>query len=208
MVYTCIVGDSMKKKFLDSSINLITKNKECTEEEIEIISYGLESIYLMVTKMVVIFLMAYVLGIVKEVIILLIFYNIIRSQAFGIHASKSSYCLISSIVLFIGGAILCKYITIPYKIAGMIAIICNILILVYAPADTYKRPLINERKRIAFKYKSVGLGILYTIIIFLLSDKSFINFMLVGMIEATLLILPITYKIFKLPYNNYKSYKV
>ena len=198
----------MKKKFLDSSINLITKNKECTEEEIEIISYGLESIYLMVTKMVVIFLMAYVLGIVKEVIILLIFYNIIRSQAFGIHASKSSYCLISSIVLFIGGAILCKYITIPYKIAGMIAIICNILILVYAPADTYKRPLINERKRIAFKYKSVGLGILYTIIIFLLSDKSFINFMLVGMIEATLLILPITYKIFKLPYNNYKSYKV
>ena len=198
----------MKKKFLDWSINLITKNKECTEEEIEIISYGLESIYLMVTKMVVIFLMAYVLGIVKEVIILLIFYNIIRSQAFGIHASKSSYCLISSIVLFIGGAILCKYITIPYKIAGMIAIICNILILVYAPADTYKRPLINERKRIAFKYKSVGLGILYTIIIFLLSDKSFINFMLVGMIEATLLILPITYKIFKLPYNNYKSYKV
>ena len=38
----------MKKKFLESSISLITKNKFCTEEEIQIISYGLESIYLLI----------------------------------------------------------------------------------------------------------------------------------------------------------------
>lgn len=196
----------MKKKFLDSSINLIKKNKNSTQEELEIISYGLESIYLIITKAIVIFTIAIILGIVKEVLLILIFYNIIRNQAFGIHASKSSYCLISSIISFIGGALLGKYITIPYKISIIITIICNLCILLYAPADTHKRPLINKRKRIIFKYKSITLGLLYLISIFILRDNKITIFIIMGMIEATIMILPITYKIFKLPYNNYKNY--
>lgn len=197
----------MKKKFLNSSINLIKNNKEYTQDEIDIISYGLESIYLIITKAVVIFTIAIILDIVKEVLLVLIFYNIIRNQAFGIHASKSSYCLISSIISFIGGAILCKYINIPYKITMIIALICNIFILLYAPADTHKRPLINEKKRIAFKYKSIALGFLYIISIYFLRDSNLIDFILIGMVEATIMILPITYKIFKSPYNNYKNFK-
>lgn len=196
----------MKKKILNSSINLIKKNKECTQDELEIISYGLESIYLTITKAIVIFSLAIILNIVKEVILILVFYNIIRNKAFGIHASKSSYCLISSILLFVGGAIFSKYINIPYKITMIIAIICNIFILIYAPADTHKRPLINAKKRINFKYKSVILGFLYIISIYLLRNNNIIDFIIIGMVEATLMILPITYKIFKLPYNNYKTY--
>ena len=115
----------MKKKFLNSSINLIKANKKCTEEELEIISYGLESIYLVVTKAIIIFTIAIILGITKEVLLLLIFYNIIRTQAFGIHASKSIYCLISSIILFIGGTLFCKLINISYKITMITALICN-----------------------------------------------------------------------------------
>ena len=196
----------MKEKFLNSSISLITKNRKCSKEDIEIIAYGLESIYLLITKMIVIFFIAFILDVFKEMIILLIFYNIIRSQAFGIHASKSSYCLISSIILFIGGAFFCKYIFVPYKILGILALICNIFILMYAPADTYKRPLVNKKKRIGFKYKSLILSILYTIIILLVHDTVITKFMMLGMLEATILILPVTYKIFNLPYNNYKTY--
>ena len=48
----------MKKKFLNSSINLIKKNKSYTQDEIDIISYGLESIYLIITKAIVIFTIA------------------------------------------------------------------------------------------------------------------------------------------------------
>lgn len=196
----------MKKKFLNSSINLIKANKKCTEEELEIISYGLESIYLVVTKAIIIFTIAIILGITKEVLLLLIFYNIIRTQAFGIHASKSIYCLISSIIFFIGGALFCKLINISYKITMITALICNFCILLYAPADTYKRPLINKKKRIAFKYKSILLGFLYIITLYILRDNDLKNFILIGMVESTLMILPITYKIFKLPYNNYKNY--
>lgn len=198
----------MKEKFLNNSMNLITKNKQYTKDEIDIIKYGLETIYLTVTKMIVIFLLAYILGIIKEVFILLITYNIIRSQAFGLHASKSIYCLISSLVFFIGGAYLCKYIIIKKWLIITLSLICNILLFIYAPADTHKRPLINKKKRKRFKLLSTILGIIYTIIIIIFIDYPMINFLLIGMIEAVLMILPISYKIFKLPYNNYKTYVV
>lgn len=196
----------MKKKFLDSSMELITKNKQYTQDEIDIMAYGLETIYLTVTKLVVIFLTAYVLGIFKEMILLLLTYNVIRSQAFGIHASKSIYCLISSLVMFIGGALICKYCVIPFEIMVSIAIVCNVCLLLYAPADTHKRPLVNAKKRKRFKFVSFTFGIIYTILIILFRDYSIVNYLLFGMIEAIIMILPITYKIFNLPYNNYKNY--
>lgn len=196
----------MKKKFLNSSMELITKNKQYTEEQVEIMAYGLETIYLTVTKMIVIFATAFLLGIVKEMIILLITYNIIRSQSFGIHASKSIYCLISSLIMFIGGALICKYCVLPFWLVIGIALVCNVCLLFYAPADTHKRPLVNAKKRKKFKLASFSLGMIYTILIVVFKDYSIVNYLLFGMIEAVIMILPLTYKIFNLPYNNYKTY--
>lgn len=196
----------MKKKFLDSSMELIKKNKEYSQEEIDIMRYGLETLYLTITKMVVIFLTSYLLGIFKETILLLITYNIIRSQSFGIHASKSIYCLISSLIMFIGGALICKYCVLPFELTLVLSIICNICLLFYAPADTHKRPLVNVKKRKRFKFVSFSLGIIYTMLIVIFKDYSIVNYLLFGMIEAIIIILPITYKVFNMPYNNYKSY--
>lgn len=198
----------MKEQFLNSSINLITKNKQYTHEEIEIISYGLEGLYLTLTKMIIIITLSLILGILKETIILLLCYNIIRSQSFGLHASKSIYCLISSIIFFIGGAFLCKYISLPNWLIISTSLLCNIFLILYAPADTHKRPLINEKKRKRFKKLSVILGIIYTILIIIFIGHPITNFLLLGMLEAVLMILPISYKMFKLPYNNYKNYGV
>lgn len=196
----------MKKKFLNSSIKLLKQNGNYTEEELEVIIYGLEGIYLTLTKMVIIFALAFVLGIFKEVIFLLITYNIIRSQAFGIHASKSIYCLISSIIMFIGGAIVCKYVTLPFEVMVVGAIICNICLLIYAPADTEKRPIVNSKKRKRFKYASTFFGVVYTILIIVLKNTSIATYLLFGMFEAVVMVLPITYSTFNMPYNNYKTY--
>lgn len=198
----------MKQYFLDSSINLIKKNKNYTDDEIEIIAYGLEGIYLTITKAIVIFGLALLLGIFKEVIYLLISYNIIRSQAFGIHASKSIYCLISSLTTFIGGAYLCIYLVIPFWLMIIISLLCIVFLFLYAPADTEKRPIVNKKKRIRFKVISVSLGIIYTILIIIFKGKFLSNYLLVGMFISVIMILPVTYKIFKMPYNNYKNYGV
>ena len=198
----------MKSKFLNSSMKLITNNGQYTQDEIEIMTYGLETLYLTFTKLIVIFSIAYLLGIFKEMIILLISYNVIRSQAFGIHASKSIYCLISSLVMLIGGTIICKHFIFSSHLLISLSIIGNICLLLYAPADTHKRPLINAKKRKKFKLISFSLGIIYTILIIFFRNYSIVNYLLVGMLEAVIMILPITYKIFKLPYNNYKNYNL
>ena len=196
----------MKKKFLDSSMELITRNKQYSQDEIDIMRYGLETIYLTITKLIIIFLTAYLLGIFKEMLLLLVSYNIIRSQAFGIHASKSIYCLISSLIMFIGGALISKYFVIPFNIMIILAVVCNICLWFFAPADTHKRPLVNERKRKRFKLISFALGIIYTVLIVIFRNYSIVNYLLFGMIEAVIMILPITYRVFNLPYNNYKNY--
>lgn len=196
----------MKQKFLNFSLNIIKKYGNYDKDQLEVIEYGLEGIYLTMTKMVVLFCLALILGIIKEYFLLLISYNLIRSQAFGIHASKSIYCWISSTILFIGGAFICKYVTIPFNIAIIIALICDICLLLYAPADTYKHPLINARKRKRWKIISFSLGIIYTLLIIYFKDSSIVNYLVIGMFEAVLMIIPVTYQIFHLPYNNYKSY--
>ena len=197
----------MKKKFLNYSINKIKEHNDYNEEKIEEIAYGLETIYLTVTKLIVIFGVGFILGIVKEVVILLVCYNLIRSSAYGLHASKSIYCLVSSLLLFIGGVYVSKYIaTIPLVIKILISIVSIIMLIKYAPADTYKRPLVNAKKRKKFKVLSCAKGIIYLVLIIYFKDSQLSGFLLIGLIESILMIHPIVYKIFNLPYNNYKNY--
>lgn len=198
----------MKKKLLNNIITNIKKNnKNIKEDELEVIEYGLESIYLTITKIIVILLLSIVLNIFKETLLTLLFYNIIRIFAFGLHGKNSTQCLITSIILFIGGAYLSIYLNISLTIKIIICLISIILISIYAPADTEKRPLINKKKRIKFKILSIIVSIIMTIAIIVLKEKYISNFILIGLVEEVIMILPLTYKIYKLPYNNYKTFK-
>ena len=197
----------LKKKLINSSINNIKKVKpNLTEEDLEVIEYGLEGLYLTLTKLVIIIVLSIILHIFKEVLLTILFYNIIRFSAFGIHAKKSSYCLINSLIFFIGGPYLGIYLNINLITKIIISLICLICIILYAPADTVKRPLINKKKRLRFKIISIISSTILTILIIIYSKNSISNFMLIGFIEATLMVLPVTYKLFGLPYNNYKQY--
>lgn len=197
----------MKKKILNHCMSIVKdKYPEYDEDKLEVINYGLESIYLTFTKIIIIFILAIILKIWKEVLLLLAFYNLIRVSAFGMHAKKSIHCLIISLTLFIGGVYLCRYLVIPFILKVILSIICIILIARYAPADTEKRPIINKKLRRKYKIISVIISGMFAIGIVLLSDKNISNYLLIGMIEASIMLLPITYKIFDLPYDNYKRY--
>ena len=69
----------MKKKFLKSSIDIIKKsNPNISEEQIEIIEYGLEGIYLTFSKLIILIILSSILGILWQVILLSIFYAVLR----------------------------------------------------------------------------------------------------------------------------------
>ena len=197
----------LKEKILNTQINIIKNKKNLNDEELEIIKYGLESLYLTITKIVIILILSSILNIFKETILIILFYNSIRLFAFGLHAKNSIECLITSITLFIGGPYLAIHININIIIKIILLIINLILIIIYAPADTEKRPLINPNKRKKFKKLSILTSLILSIFTIYNHNNYISNLMLVGYTEATIMILPITYKLFKLPYNNYKNYK-
>lgn len=191
----------MKEKFLDSCISFVKNNNiEIQEEELR---YGLEGIYLTFDKLLVIFPLAFLLGILKEFTLSLIFFNIIRYPAFGLHANKSSTCLISSIILLLGIPLLLTKITIALPIKFGICIFCLICFILYAPADTKKRPLTNKRKRLFRKIAACLLAVTYSILIIIFNSNEISTYLLSGLIMETILILPVTYKLYGMPYRNY-----
>ena len=197
----------MKKKFLLFADNTIKKKyPSISNDEIEIINYGLESVYLTITKLLIILLLSVILGITDKVLLILIFYNIIRITAFGLHASKSIYCLISSCLFLIGGVFICEFINISFPLKVIMSFVCIICIYLYAPADTHKRPLINKKKRKIYKTISLLSSVIYSILIVVYNESVISSYLLFSMIIAVMMILPFTYKVFNMPYNNYKTY--
>lgn len=202
------VGDILKKKILSYSDKLILRyNPSITDEQVEIINYGLESIYLTFTKLIIIICLSFILGITYKILIILLFYNIIRITSFGLHASKSIYCLLASVLFLIGGVYLCDFIHLNFFIKVILCFFCIICIYLYAPADTHKRPLVNKKKRLIYKTISLINAGIFSIFIVMYNESIISNYLLYSMIVAVNMILPFTYKVFNMPYNNYKNYE-
>lgn len=196
----------MKKIVVDKLMNLIKENGQYDDIKLAEIRYGLEGLYLTFSKLIVIFLLAYLLGIIKEVIIFLIIYNIIRATSFGLHATKSWICLLSSTIIFIGSPIICEYLTIGNNLKLIIGLILILFIYKNSPADTYKRPIVNKKRRLFFKYLSTFIAISFVFISLLINNNFLSNCFIVSLIVQSLMISPTVYKIFNLPYNNYITY--
>lgn len=196
----------MKKKFLNYSLNIIKEyNPDIDNIRLDELRYGLEGFYLTITKLIVIITLSLLLGIFKEMIIMLITFNILRFTGFGLHATKSSICLFSSSLIFIVFPFLSKLISFPIYFKVILILMAIILIFLYSPADTKKRPIINARRRKIYKYLTTINCIILSIISLFLSNIYF-NLIIFGIYSEVIMILPITYKIFKLSYNNYKKY--
>lgn len=197
----------MKKTILKKIEKAIRKQyPNYNDDKIEVIMYGIEGLYITITKTIVIFVLALILGIFKSLLFLLLFFNGIRLFAFGMHAPNGIICLIISTLLFISVAYISTFINLSDISIYIIYVICFISMLLFAPADTVKRPLIKRKKRIIYKILSLLVTILYFVISINITNKLIINTLTFGLIIECILINPLTYKVFKLPFNNYKNY--
>ena len=194
----------MKDLFLNNSINFIKKNTKYKDDDLELIKYGLEGIYLTLTKTIILIILAIIFNIVKELIFVIIFFNLIRFTAFGAHAEKSSICLITSLILMLGLTLLVFKISINPTIKLIICLLCIIDYILFAPADTVKRPLTNKKKRIIRKIISIITSTIYTVLIINLNNMFFSNTLFIALIIEAIMINPIMYKLFGVPFNNYK----
>ena len=197
----------MKELFLNNSINFLKKYKDYDNDEVEKLLYGLEGLYLTITKLIVIIACSIILGIFKEVVIILVLFNIIRYFGFGVHAGKSSQCLISSLLLFI----LIPYILLKFTISSNLLLILGIIeivsFIIFAPADTIKRPFFNAKKRKLRKLATVLIGILYLVISLIIDKYEIAILFQIALLIQSIVICPISHMLLGQPYNNYKKEK-
>lgn len=181
------------------------KYQNYNDNELEMVKYGLEGLYLTITKLVVIIGMSLLLKIFWEVISILLLFNIIRYFGFGIHAKRSIECLITSLIFFIGIPYLLLHVEIPKVWILVSGIVLIISYLLWAPADTVKRPLPNNKKKRIRKIMTIVIGIIYLVLSLVINDYKISILFFITMIIQAIVICPVTYILLRQPYNNYKK---
>ena len=177
-----------------------------TEDDLEIIKYGVEILFMNLTKIPIILLIAYYLGIFKEVTFSILAFGIMRKFAAGIHATKSFVCLACSCIIFLGTVYLSISVKLPIMIKIVVFVLSLIVYFKYAPADTEEKPYVNYEIRKNLKIKSLITVTLYFILSLIIKDIFISNILIHILWIEGILISPITYKVFKRRYNNYEYY--
>ena len=198
----------MKNIIVNNVMKFILNYNNYDDVKQEELEYGVVSIYLLIVKLLVILVVAALLNIFKEVIIFTLIYIPIRAVSFGLHATKSWVCLIASTLMFVGLPLLSKYLILHSIIKSLIGIISVLLMFKNSPADTENRPIINKNRRLFFKYCSVLIAFIYSLASMLINDLCISNSLLFSLLIQCIITSPMAYKLFKLPYDNYKNYNL
>lgn len=193
----------MSSFIVNKTIGFIKKYSDFSETDLNKINYGVEGIYLTISKIIIILLIGFIFNYLDIIILTLLFFNILRFFAFGLHARKSIHCLILSIIEFNIIPLIFIYFDINNTFIILVGLFSFISFLLFAPSDTEKRPLTNKRKRIIRKMGSLILCIVYVFICF--KFKYLCIPICCSLIIESMMINPICYYILGLKYNNYKN---
>ena len=192
----------MIDKFCNFLTSKIKENVENIDEEKElIINFGVKLIFGELPKIIILFIIGFILGIGWYTLILFFLLAPYRSFTGGFHLKTHLGCMITTSILYLIPIILAKFISIPqnflYISIILIGILSIILITKYAPADTENIPILSIKERKSKKIKSyIALAILLAISI-LIPDKIISWMLIYGIFLQNLTILPISYKLTK-----------
>ena len=182
------------------------QNPEIDDERAEIIMYGLQILIGELPKGIIILAIAYFLGIFKLTLLSVLIIAPYRCVSGGVHMKTHIGCIIYTLILYSGSALLGKYFilegTIKYVIAFMIWSFCIIMIKLYAPADTENVPILRKKERLQkqiFSYIILTLEFLIAIII---SNTTISGIIIFGDLIQTLTITRFAYNITKNKYGH------
>lgn len=192
-------------KLSNKCLNFIKDNTSISKEDLEKIHYGIQVILLTISKDILLFTTAYLLGILKYTIIAVIVFGILRTFASGVHASSTLQCIIFGYTFFLGNVYLSLNLSLNTILKSIIFAISLILIILYAPADTEERPLVSKKSRRILKIKSIIVVIVFYISTLLIKTDVYCNLITFSILEESFVITPIVYKLLGKKHNNYKN---
>lgn len=128
------------EKFIDGEVYSLSK-----------VRLGIEIMLINISKFIVLFIAAYIFNVIVPTIIVLIGFAFIRRTAGGIHAKTSLGCTVFSVAGLILGAIIALRLNFNIWTYLIELIVFNIVIYKYAPRDTEKNPIKDDKKRIRLR---------------------------------------------------------
>ena len=179
---------------------------EIDDERAEIIMYGLQNIIGELPKGIIILVIAYFLGIFKLTLISMLIIAPYRGFSGGVHMKTHIGCIVYTLILYSGSALLGKYIILTgiskYITAFIVWTFCMIMIKLYAPADTENVPILMEKERKQkqiFSYIALTVEIIIAIFI---SNTTIAGIIIFGDFIQTLTITRFAYKITNNKYGH------
>ena len=196
----------MVEKFCIFLVNKMRKeNPDIDDERAEIICYGLQLLLGEVPKMFITLIVAYMLGIFRLTIIMVLVLMPYRVFSGGFHLHTHIGCIISTTLYYccIPKISIYFYFNSQTKLVFVLcALIFGIIIIKkYAPADTENVPILREKERKQKKILSYITYILGLTMSLIIKENEVSNIIILGYIMQTLMITPIAYKLTKNKYG-------
>jgi accessory gene regulator B len=188
-------------------MNFVSENYVLEEQQIDIIKYGLQVIFINLFKMLGLLICAYFLGIFKEVFIFVLCFACIRVFAAGVHASSSFACNLVNFLIFIGGSYISIHFTLNLNVLLVFFLISILIIFFFAPADTKEKPIINKKLRKNLKFKSLIMVSILLLCTLFVPNQVFKNIISYAVFNASICLTPFSYKLLGKEYNYYEKLK-
>ena len=178
---------------------------EIDDERAEVINYGLQNIVGEIPKIFLLFIIALVLGMFKEVLFMFLVLTPYRGASGGFHLKTHLGCIVGTTAFYCGIVFLSQHIILEditkYILTGISWIFGMFMIKLYAPADTENVPILSKKDR---KRKQIIAYITYSIGLMaavLIQDNVISNILLFGNLLQTLTITKLAYRLTKNKYG-------
>ena len=178
---------------------------EVDDERAEVINYGLQNIIGEIPKTFLLFIIAFLLNMLKEVVFMFLVLIPYRGASGGFHLKTHLGCILGTAIFYCGTVFLSQNIileeVVKYILIGIIWIFGMIMIKLYAPADTENVPILSKKDR---KRKQIIAYITFTIalvVTIFIQNNTISNILLFGNLVQTLTITKFAYKLTKNKYG-------
>ena len=138
------------EKIINGICEKIVKTQIVSKQDVPIYQYGLKMLLLKVVYIASFIIYALLVGALKETILFLITYSLLRSYSGGYHASSILKCYIVSLSTVISNSVLCK-VSITgnlFKADIVLLILSSIFIFLFSPVDNHEKQLDNLEKKV------------------------------------------------------------
>jgi len=179
---------------LNKISNFISRHTDnMTNEDKEIVSYGLELFFLKLFFFLTTVIISISMHCLVEGLVFTFFFSLLRSNSGGYHANTRIGCFIISILMFISTLILVNHIEEYGNLGGFIisfSVFSSIVIVTFAPLDTESNRLDKVEKKL-FRRKSqiiLGIEVVLAIILLYFKLKNLAYIIFLAIIETSILL--------------------